>query len=222
MKNLTTPLLLCLIGAWSLLGCNQEEPVAEPACPECEDYRAVCIAAACQCPEGYLEMWYRAALFANTIPPTLYCLAPDSLTFIANLPHNSCVDSFAIAFTSEPLAQTNLGSGPSGFYAYSYTCRDPGGRILFVTTGVISSPTKMTSWNFSFMTWTLRCSLLDFQADGQCFAESRADEDSRPSRGHFVGIFVHPDTIRGELTYFYRPDPEPRLMSLDLVRMLPY
>jgi hypothetical protein len=220
MKNLTTPLLLCLIGAWSLLGCNQEEPVAEPACPECEDYRAVCIAAACQCPEGYLEMWYRAALFPNTIPPTLYCLAPDSLTFIANLPHNSCVDSFAIAFTSEPLAQTNLGPGPSGFYAYSHMPRSRWTDPLRPTGAIFTN--EEGDLEFFFYDMYIALFPPGFQADGQCFAESRADEDSRPSRGHFVGIFVHPDTIRGELAYFYRPDPEPRLMSLDLVRMLPY
>lgn len=225
MKNLIKLFCLCSIGMLLLPSCNDEAPIAELECPECSDYRAVCIEASCQCPEGYLELWYRARLFANTIPPTHYCLAPDSLTFLAHLPHNSCVDTFAVGFTAEPLGDTILGSGVSTLYAYihrpgtRYTSRSERGF-----SGVFTNEAGELEFFYNFM--DIATFPIDFLTDSECFAASRADEDAIPRGGSYVGIFVHEDTIRGQLDYLYQADslaPAERIfIDVDLVRMQPY
>ena len=210
----------------TLFACQKEDSVAEPTCPECWDREMVCVDLQCECPEGSIENWFEAwAPYEDSIPYRKFCIEPTPYTFIGEFEPIACLDTFAITFPWEPLTQidslSTSGSGPmqtfllkleqpskllrGSSFPYSLRYNEVGEleldlRGLFPNTGGLYMRAK---------------SCFEFDAEGNQIGNAGI---------HFEGVFIHPDTIRGQLlvgawgTLEHLNGVQP----LDLIRTVPY
>lgn len=219
MKNKSIGVLFTLALLIAGLGCSDKSTEA-PSCPQCWDEKMECVEGQCTCPEQFIVTWMELNTNPEQVQSRSYCIAPDKLTFLAQIPDFGCVDTFAITFLTEPLEVTEqtpmleytsvIPEVPESWRAL------PPGLVLELRENAypdvtISSlyPTKGSSY----------VSCFDFDADGQLVGSI--------SNINFYGAFVHPDTIAG---FLQLEDASGTLSNFDgqrmndvkLVRTVPY
>jgi|UPI0005922A47 hypothetical protein len=211
--------------ALTLFACKKEDPVAEPTCPECWDREMVCVDLQCECPEGSIENWFEAwGPLEDSMPPRKFCIEPNPKTFIAELEPIGCLDTFAFTFPQEPLTEIDSFSNQNG----------PGASTSFK----VERPDRIRPEEVNYTLFYNEEGALElyfFQfppnAGGEQFRfENCTDFDANGERigfavPSFQGVFIHPDTIRGQLifsgygTFEYLDSLH---VELDLIRTVPY
>lgn len=200
--------LLTLVLLIAVSGCG-DKSTEGPSCPQCWDEKMECVEGQCTCPEQSIMTWMELNTNPEQSQSRPYCIIPDKLTFLAQIPDFGCIDTFAVTFLTEPLEMTEQTPGLEYTSVLpevpeSWRALPPGlaleQREDAYPEVTISSlyPTKGSSY----------VSCFDFDADGQLVGSI--------SNINFYGAFVHPDTIQG---FLQLEDASGTLSDFDGLRM---
>ena len=214
--------ILISLAIMSLSACEKEK-TGEPQCPECWDSDMLCIDLQCECPEGMIVNWFEAILLGDEegAPPKKFCIEPSPYTFIAEFEAVGCLDTFAIVFPWEPTTEIDSSAVPNGpSQSFELEIERP--------TGNARLPYDLFYNEFDELEMIMsgmpaNTNGVQIRA-GACSEYDENGDQIGYAKPWFQGVFVHPDTIWGQLTYLangtlaHLNDVE---VPLDLIRTVP-
>lgn len=209
----------------TVFSCKEEPSVPQPECPECWDDDMACINLQCECEEGTIINWLEAWSPQDKVKaPRKFCIERSPYTFIAEFEAVGCLDTFAITFPWEPLTEIDPGDNSNGpAITTSFRLEMPE-KVRKVDVDYTLFYNEIDSLELYFFRIPANTGGEDMGYEFCTDYDENGERIGRASRA-FSGVFVHPDTIRGQLVHSGHGtlDYLDGLHTpIDLVRTVPY